>query len=298
MTYPKNYRMTSEDNISKVDHTIENQEPDTKRVKESDGSEEQVVKDEQAEKKGEIESPNKKSSRARWPALESNPESFTKFIHKLGINETIAFHDVYGFEPDLLGMIPAPIYAIVFLFPPKRSSREPRPSSSDEEQRKEKDSVDEPFFLWQSKPLGNACGTLACIHALSNLRGEIPFDNESVLGQYLVQAQGKSYKEKGEILETFEPMRREQVKSATSNSNQTAHTEGHVDYHFVAFIQWKDGNVYELDGLKNKPVNHGAIPAGLSFGEKCGQIIQQEFMAKMPGEINFSTLALAPSFLD
>ena len=58
-----------------------------------------------------------KSARARWPALESNPEAFSSFITKLGIAPTIGLHDVFGFEPDLLMMIPQPIYAIVFLFP-------------------------------------------------------------------------------------------------------------------------------------------------------------------------------------
>jgi hypothetical protein len=33
--------------------------------------------------------------------------------------------------------------------------------------------------------------------------------------------------------------------------------EDDVDLHFIAFVQ-KDGNLYELDGAKPYPINHGA----------------------------------------
>jgi len=226
-----------------------------------------------------------KSARARWPALESNPESFTAFLRKLGVGETVAIHDVFGFEADLLMMIPQPIYAMIFLFPPK-FEREKREEKSDK-----KGEEGSPFFLWQTKSLGNACGTIACIHALANCRSSIPLAEDSILAQYLQQATDLTYKERGSALETFEPMRKEQVKSASSGSNQTRMTEDRVEYHFVCFIE-HHGDIYELDGMKQEPVKHGKCE---NFAIDVGRIIQSEFMAKMPEEHNFSTLALAPA---
>jgi ubiquitin carboxyl-terminal hydrolase L3 len=39
-----------------------------------------------------------------WLPLESNPEILNKYSWQLGLSETFAFHDVYGLDPDLLGM--------------------------------------------------------------------------------------------------------------------------------------------------------------------------------------------------
>ena len=41
-------------------------------------------------------------AKSNWPALESNPEVLTDFIRAVGAPSTIAFHDVYGLDEDLL----------------------------------------------------------------------------------------------------------------------------------------------------------------------------------------------------
>ncbi|CAD7933979.1 unnamed protein product [Amoebophrya sp. A120] len=230
-----------------------------------------------------------KSARARWPALESNPETFTDFIHKLGAPQNIAIHDVFGFDPELLMMLPQPVYAMIFLFPPKSELLGEREKKTEDLPQPE----GEPFFLWQSKALGNACGTIAAIHSLINNRSSLPFTDDSILGQFVTATKDHTPGERGKIMETFEPMRKQQQKAASGRSNQTEMTEGKVDFHFVAFVE-KNNAIWELDGARPKPRKF-AMVEGLSFGERVGQIIQSEYMAKMPGEHNFSTLALAPA---
>ncbi len=39
---------------------------------------------------------------------------------------------------------------------------------------------------------------------------------------------------------------------------QTPNIEDDVDLHFIAFVE-KDGELYELDGAKPFPINHGPI---------------------------------------
>lgn len=280
-----------------------------------------VPEDKKAPEAPKMDDEEKKKARAAWPALESNPETFTKFIKKLVApgEVHVGVHDVFGFDPDLLMMVPQPIYAMVFLFPPtslrKNMKRQRESGDADSESDvnaevavdSDKQTDKEYFCLKQTSKLGNACGTIACIHALANLRGEIPFPEESILGQFVKEAKMlKTAGDRGKFMETFELMRKEQQQQASSSSNQTAMTEGKVDYHFVCFIDDADGgggSILEFDGCKmgssgpGSPVVH-KIEGGeaMSFGERCGKVIQREFMAKMPDELNFVTLAVAPDF--
>lgn len=48
-----------------------------------------------------------------WPPLESNPEIFTEYMQKLGLPSTWGFSEMYGFDEDLMGMIPQPVVAVI-----------------------------------------------------------------------------------------------------------------------------------------------------------------------------------------
>lgn len=43
-----------------------------------------------------------------WLPLESNPDVLNGYAWKLGLSDTFAFHDIYGLDPDLLGMVRVP----------------------------------------------------------------------------------------------------------------------------------------------------------------------------------------------
>lgn len=82
------------------------------------------------------------------------------------------FTDVFGFDPDLLMMIPQPCKAFILLYKITETAEKLR--SEEEEGLKDDKRSEKPF--WMKQTIGNACGTIAIIHALANLkvRNKIP----------------------------------------------------------------------------------------------------------------------------
>lgn len=55
---------------------------------------------------------------SQWVPLEANPELFAAWSNTLGLDTSNnSFHDVFGFDDDLLAMVPQPVHALLFLFP-------------------------------------------------------------------------------------------------------------------------------------------------------------------------------------
>lgn len=61
--------------------------------------------------------------------------------------------------------------------------------------------------------------------------------------------------------------------------------------HFVAFVR-KGGDLYELDGRKDFPINHGPTSEE-TFLQDAVKVVRQ-FMDRDKGELRFTVVALAP----
>ncbi|KAM0878396.1 hypothetical protein ACQ4PT_034893 [Festuca glaucescens] len=112
----------------------------------------------------------------RWPPLESSPDVFNQFMWSLGVPQGEAeVHDVYGLDYDVLAMVPQPVLAVIFCFPdpPESSSHPPQEVLATER----KETSDDVYFIKQIESLGNACGTIALLHAVGNACSESLLDN-------------------------------------------------------------------------------------------------------------------------
>ncbi len=49
----------------------------------------------------------------QWPPLESNPEVFTNYMHKIGLSKDWVIGEVFGFDEDLLSIIPQPVLGVI-----------------------------------------------------------------------------------------------------------------------------------------------------------------------------------------
>ena len=48
-----------------------------------------------------------------WPALESNPEVMTNYLLSIGLDPRWAIYECYGFDDDLINMLPQPTVAVI-----------------------------------------------------------------------------------------------------------------------------------------------------------------------------------------
>ncbi len=139
--------------------------------------------------------------------------------------------------------------------------------------------------------VGNACGTIAICHCLLN-NPTADLTSDSWAKTFLDSTKDKTPHERGNIfhdnsnVETLHKEFEAQGQSAAPDAQQAC------DTHFIAFIL-DNGNMYELDGRKERPINHGAVKQEELLASAT-KAIQSEFMAKDPEEVRFTMLALTP----
>jgi len=83
----------------------------------------------------------------------------------------------------------------------------------------------------------------------------------------------------------------QEVAAAQGQSTQVEIDEP-VNTHFVAFVQ-VEGHLYELDGRKGQPINHGPSSAETLLQDAV--VVVKQFMARDPEELRFTITALGPA---
>lgn len=262
----------------------------------------------------------------RWLALESNPAVLNSYIHSMGCGEKaegktpddlkLQFCDVFGTDDDLLAMVPDPARAMVVLFPiteataqAERAEEEARKDTQGEGHKLHQESMaavkhghtdvdvdsakaeDHLWFTHQT--IGNACGTVAVMHVLMNLRDEIGgFREDSPLASFYAKtrnqdpaARGKALEEADEVAETHEAV-------AQEGQTETPELSARVNLHFVALIHHK-GRLYEMDGRRDAPIDRGSTTPE-TFLKDAGAVVRDVFIKRDPTNNNFSLMALAP----
>ncbi|XP_014237381.1 ubiquitin carboxyl-terminal hydrolase [Trichogramma pretiosum] len=221
-----------------------------------------------------------------WVPLESNPDVMTKFMHTLGVPKKWGLVDVYGLDPELLALVPKPVAAVILLYPisPNTEQYKAELEKKEIEKGTKNNNV---YHLDQY--VSNACGTVAIIHSIANKLDEIKLES-GVLKEFLDETKDLDSKQRGEKL-----VKAQSISSTHEEFSQEGQTEPpsedeKVIHHFLAFIE-KDGSIYELDGRKPFPINHGKSSPE-TFLEDAARVCK-EYMAHEPGQVLFTVMAIA-----
>eukprot|EP00944_MAST-04C_sp_MAST-4C-sp1_P015478 g15478.t1 len=216
-----------------------------------------------------------------WCTIESDPGVFTELIHSLGCT------DVQLEEVISLDSLPAETLGLVFLFKFKKElyANDTRHGISSEANR----SV---YFAKQT--IQNACATQAIINILLNSKGIVLGD---VLQNFKEFTSTLPYDIRGDMIGQQELIREKHNSFARNDPFVSAEDKRDNDkdkgdaFHFVAYAP-VNGNVYELDGLRDGPILINSVGENQNWIDIAKVEIQRRIGQFDSAEINFNLMAL------
>lgn len=233
-----------------------------------------------------------------WLPLESNPDVMNDYVGRLGLDLTkIAFHDVLSIDDWALDMVPKPVLGVLMLFPIKKITEDYRAEELKRIESEGQICSDKVYYMKQT--VGNACGTVGILHAIGNARsvlnnegenGSIRINPKSYLEGFFNATDKMNPDEIAEYLGNDEEVGEIHSSAAVEGQSDAIPEDEDVDTHFVCFSHI-DGYLYELDGRKQSPINHGITSPNNLL--KDATIVIKKFMERDPEELRFTIVALA-----
>eukprot|EP01060_Flectonema_neradi_P032772 TRINITY_DN5298_c0_g1_i2.p1 TRINITY_DN5298_c0_g1~~TRINITY_DN5298_c0_g1_i2.p1 ORF type:complete len:248 (+),score=61.50 TRINITY_DN5298_c0_g1_i2:49-744(+) len=225
----------------------------------------------------------------KWFPLESNPEVMNKYIQALGVESTqLQFCDVFGVDPDLLGMVPQPCKAVLFLFPISENNEKWKQKTVSDITASGQTLSKDVFFVNQT--IGNACGTIGILHALANNLEDLKLKEGSFLKNFIDSTKDMSPKERAQFLADDTTIEEAQGTAAQEGQTQNQPLSAQINLHFIAYVE-KEGNCYELDGTRPFPINVGKSSPETLLQDASGHI--KKYMELDPDEVKFTLVSLS-----
>ncbi|XP_073651408.1 ubiquitin carboxyl-terminal hydrolase isozyme L3 isoform X3 [Tursiops truncatus] len=208
-------------------------------------------------------------------------------------------------DPELLSMVPRPVCAVLLLFPITEKYEIFRTEEEEKIKSQGQDVTSSVYFMKQT--ISNACGTIGLIHAIANNKDKMHFESGSTLKKFLEESASMSPEERARYLENYDAIRVTHETSAHEGQTEmlshftdwktkklltqlAPNIDEKVDLHFIALVH-VDGHLYELDGRKPFPINHGETSDETLLEDAIE--VCKKFMERDPDELRFNAIALS-----
>ncbi|XP_014206522.1 ubiquitin carboxyl-terminal hydrolase calypso [Copidosoma floridanum] len=230
-----------------------------------------------------------------WLELESDPGLFTLLLEDFGV-KGVQVEEIYDLQKSLEG----PVYGFIFLFrwiEERRSRR--KVVEQDESFIKDEDVVNNMFFAQQVVP--NSCATHALLSVLLNCPNIHLGNTLTRLKQHTT---GMSPENKGWAIGNTPELacahnshampqakRRQEKNTSVSSGRFTGEA-----FHFVSYVPI-NGKLFELDGLKPYPVDHGPWKEDEEWTEQFKRVITDRLgisTGEQLQDIRFNLMAVVP----
>ena len=143
-------------------------------------------------------------------------------------------------------------------------------------------------MFYMKQYIGNACGTIGLLHAVANAKDAITIEKDSFLDRFLSGKESMDADSIGHALEEDDELEEGHVEASEAGQSSAADAED-TNNHFVCF-SCVDGSIYELDGRKDSPINHGPSTKETFLEDVCK--VMRQFMERDPEEMRFSMVVM------
>ncbi|XP_051551105.1 ubiquitin carboxyl-terminal hydrolase BAP1 isoform X2 [Myxocyprinus asiaticus] len=231
-----------------------------------------------------------------WLELESDPGLFTLLVEDFGV-KGVQVEEIY----DLQSKCQSPVYGFIFLFKwiEERRSRRKVSTLVDETSVIDDDIVNDMFFAHQLIP--NSCATHALLSVLLNCSG---VELGTTLSRMKAFTKGFSPESKGyaignapELAKAHNSHARPEPRHLPEKQNGISAVRTMEAFHFVSYVPIKD-RLFELDGLKAYPIDHGPWGEDEEWTDKARRVIMERIGLATAGEpyhdIRFNLMAVVP----
>ena len=209
--------------------------------------------------------------------MESNPEVMNTFLHKVGVKSNLQVVDVLGFDEELLQMVEGQVEGVLLCFPIRGETD----TTVDEEAKSRL------YFIRQT--IRNACATMALIHLVANQCKDDDFEPDSSIKQFIRESKQLEPEVKANKFESCNSIASAHETASSEGQTEAPAASDSVEYHFISIIH-DNNNIYEMDGRKMGPINHGPTTPQ-SFLRDAVQVVKK-FVDVNSANPNFSMQAI------